>query len=173
MTSELKLEDKHVMAILIDNEFGSLAKVVGLFSARGYNIETLTVAEIDKQKKLSRITITTYGSQETINLITKLVERLVPVHKVIDLTKVAHIERGLALIKVSYTEDNRDELLRITESQDAKLVEKEADYFVIEITDESRHIDNFIKLLEPFGIIEQSRSGSAAVGNGRNKLVVE
>jgi acetolactate synthase I/III small subunit len=173
MTSKLKLENKHVMAILIDNEFGALAKVVGLFSARGYNIETLTVAEIDKQRKLSRITITTYGSQETVDLIMKLVQRLVPVHKVVDLTKAAHVERGLALVKVAYNKENRDDLVRIAESQEATLIEREVDYFIFEITDESRHIDNFITLLEPFGIIEQSRSGSAAVGIGRNKLVVE
>lgn len=167
MTGELKLEDKHIISILIDNEFGSLAKVVGLFSARGYNIETLTVAEVDKEKSLSRITITTYGSQETVDLIAKLVERLVPVHQVIDLTKVAYIERGLALIKVAYNDDNLDEIIRMAESQEAKLIEKEEDSLILEITDEPRHIDNLIKLLEPFGIIEQSRSGSAAVGFGK------
>lgn len=173
MSNKLKLEDKHVIAILLDNEFGALAKVVGLFSARGYNIETLTVAEIDGKRNLSRITITTYGSQETIDLIIKLVERLVPVHRAIDLTKKAHIERGLALVKVAYNEENRDEIIRIATAADAKLMEKEANYLLFEITEEPHHIDNFIKLLEPYGILEQSRSGSAALGIGNNILVVD
>lgn len=170
MSSELKLEDKHVIAILIDNEFGALAKVVGLFSARGYNIETLTVAEIDGDKGLSRITITTYGSQETIDLIIKLLERIVPVHTAKDLTKAAHIERGLALIKVQYNQENLDEIIHISESVSAKLVEKESSYLIFEITEETQHIDSFIRLLQPFGILEQSRSGSAALGIGSKLL---
>ncbi len=151
----LKIEDKHVIAIIVDNEFGALARVVSLFSARGYNIETLSVAVVDEQRNISRITITTYGSQHTIDLIIKLLERLVPVHKAIDLSSsMPHVERSLVLVKVQITEATRDEIIRIGNIHNAKLVDKEKNYFMLQVADKPSRIKNFIDLLEPFGVIE-------------------
>lgn len=172
--TELNIANKHVIAILLDNEFGALARVVSLFSARGYNIETLTVAVVNEKKNLSRITITTYGDQAVINLIIKLLERLVPVHSAVDLSNTTpHIERGLALVKIKVSPNNREEILRIAEIHGAELVDKEADYFLFEIADELHNIDMFIALLEPFGIIEISRTGSAALALGNDSLIHE
>src|ERR1700733_10468660 len=107
---------RHTLAVLVDNEFGVLARVIGLFSGRGYNIESLTVAEVEHDKKLSRITVVTSGSLKTIEQIKRLLERMVPVHKVSDLTvEGAHVERELALIKVKCTGKHRDEALRIAD----------------------------------------------------------
>jgi acetolactate synthase I/III small subunit len=164
MSKKLNKADKHVIAILVDNEFGALARIVGLFSARGYNIETLSVAVVDEKNNLSRITITTYGSQDTIDLITKLLERIIPVHKAQDLNSLdAHIERGLALIKVAYDNKNREEILRIADIYEARLVGKSKTYFIFETTNEHTKIEIFIKMLEPFNILEISRTGSAAL----------
>ena len=167
----LKIEDKHVIAIMVDNEFGALARVVSLFSARGYNIETLSVAVVDEQRNISRITITTYGSQHTIDLIIKLLERLVPVHKAIDLSSsMPHVERSLVLVKVKITEATRDEIIRIGNIHNAKLVDKEKNYFMLQVADKPSRIQNFIDLLEPFGVIETSYTGSAALSLGPDKL---
>lgn len=167
----LKIEDKHVIAILVDNEFGALARVVSLFSARGYNIETLSVAVVDEVKNISRITITTYGSQNTIDLIIKLLERLVPVHKAIDLSdSMPHIERSLVLVKVKLTEETREEIIRIGNIHNAKLVDKEKNYFMLQVSDKPSRIKNFIDLLEPFGVMETSYTGSAALSLGLEKL---
>jgi acetolactate synthase-1/3 small subunit len=109
-------EQRHILAVLVDNEFGTLNRVVGLFSARGYNIEALTVAEVDAKKNLSRITVITTGSQQTIIQIMNLLQRMVPVHKVVDLSVSGpHVERELALIKVSGKGEERVEALRIAE----------------------------------------------------------
>lgn len=167
----LKIEDKHVIAIIVDNEFGALARVVSLFSARGYNIETLSVAVVDEQRNISRITITTYGSQYTIDLIIKLLERLVPVHKAIDLSSsMPHVERSLVLVKVKITEATRDEIIRIGNIHNAKLVDKEKNYFMLQVADKPSRIKNFVDLLEPFGVIETSYTGSAALSLGPDKL---
>ncbi len=166
--SELKIEDKHIISIIVDNEFGSLARIVNLFSARGYNIETLSVAVIDKKNNLSGVTVTTYGNQDTIDLIIKLLERLVPVHKAIDLSSDApHKERGLALIKVTITDKTRDEIVRLGNIYEAKLVDKEKDYFLLQVTGDFKTIDKFIKTMEPFGVTAISRTGSAAVTLGK------
>lgn len=170
--SELKIEDKHVIAITVDNEFGALARVVGLFSGRGYNIETLSVAVVDRTKNISRITITTYGSQETIDLIIKLLERLVPVHKAVDLSSSCpHAERTLVLVKVVITPETREEIVRIGNIHDAKLVDKEKDYFLLQAADNPKRINSFIELLEPFGILEVSYTGSAALSLGTNNII--
>ena len=172
MTDNFKEQNKHVIAILIENEFGALARVVNLFASRGYNIESLSVAVVDEVKNLSRITITTYGSQDVVNLILKLLNRLIPVHSAIDLSAIPHIERGLALIKVA-TGENNDEIMRIAEIHQARLIEKEASYFLFELSDQFDRIENFIKLLEPYDIIEISQTGSASLGLGENNKLID
>ena len=162
--TELNTEDRHVISVVVDNEFGALARVVSLFSARGYNIETLSVAVIDSQDNLSRMTITTYGSQEVIDLIIKLLHRLVAVHDVTDLTNSGpFLEKECALIKVSINEKNKDEVLRVAHTQKAKLLNHTNDYMIFELTDGFSRIRAFISLLEPYGILETSRTGYAAL----------
>ncbi|MBT4989516.1 MAG: acetolactate synthase small subunit [Rickettsiales bacterium] len=170
MTENLQIQDKHVIAILIDNEFGSLARVVNLFSARGYNIETLSVSVIDTERNLSRITITTYGSSDVIDLIIKLLERLIPVHRVLDLSSAAHIERSLALVKVKSSKAD-DDVIRIADIHQAELTEKTDNYLLFEIADMQENIDRFIQLLEPFEIIEVSQTGSASLGLGSHNIL--
>ena len=170
MTENSQKHDKHVIAILIDNEFGSLARVVNLFSARGYNIETLSVSVIDAKRNLSRITITTYGSADVIELIIKLLERLIPVHKVLDLSSGAHIERSLALVKVQ-TSEYDDEVIRISDIVKAELAEKTDDYLLFEVADTEENIDRFIQLLKPYHIMEISQTGSASLGLGRQNIL--
>jgi len=171
-SEELKIEDKHVIAIIVDNEFGALARIVSLFSARGYNIETLSVAVVDEKKNISRITITTYGSQATIDLIIKLLERLIPVHKVVDLSSSCpHVERSLVLVKVKITEETRDEVIRIGNIHNAKLVDKEKDHFLLQVADKPSRVNDFVQLLEPFGVLEVSHTGSAALSLGKNNIL--
>ena len=161
---KFNLEERHVISIIVDNEFGALARVVSLFSARGYNIETLSVSSIDKEKKRSRITITTFGSQEVIDLIIKLLNRIIPVHEAIDLTESgSYVEKECALIKVKITNDTQEEILRIAHTQKATLLSKTKGYYLLEITDGFSRVRSFIDLLEPFGIIEISRTGYAAL----------
>src|SRR5690348_3898866 len=114
MSEQIK---KHVIAVLVDNEFGALARIVELFSARGYNIETLTVAPISTDKKMSRVTITTYGTEKTVSLICKLLKRIVPVHNAADLSRDSegYIERELALVHIIGDEEKRNEALKILE----------------------------------------------------------
>jgi len=158
---------RHTLAVLVDNEFGVLARVIGLFSGRGYNIESLTVAEVDAEKKQSRITIVTSGTSMVIEQIKKLLEKMVPVHKVHDLTvEGPHIERELALIKVRGTGRKRVEALRIAEIFRAKAVDSTTRSFVFEITGSSEKIDAFIRLMTPLGLVEICRTGAAAVARG-------
>ena len=171
MIEELKIEDKHVISILVDNEFGALARIVNLFSARGYNIETLSVSVVDQKKNLSRVTVTTYGNQSTVNLIIKLLERIVPVHKAVDLSSDSpYAERGVLLIKVRITEENRDEVVRLGNIYEAKLVDKEKNYFLLQVTGDSKTLDRFEQIMQPFGILQISRTGSAALSLGDKKL---
>lgn len=165
------LEERHILAVLVDNEFGVLNRVVGLFSARGYNIEALTVAEVDPKKNLSRITIVTRGAQHTIVHIMHLLERLVPVHKVHDLTvEGAHVERELALVKVSGKGDNRVEALRIADIFRARSVDATIESFIFEITGASSKVDAFIDLMRPLGLMEIARTGAAAMARGKQGL---
>ncbi len=156
--------NRHIFAVLVDNEFGVLARVVGLFSGRGYNIESLTVAEVDNQRNLSRITIVTSGTEMVIEQIKKLLERMVPVHKVHDLTVDGpHVERELALIKISGDEALRLEALRVSDVFRARVVDSAANSFVFELTGERAKIDAFIDHLRPLGLTEICRTGSAAM----------
>jgi acetolactate synthase I/III small subunit len=145
--------------------------VVGLFSGRGYNIESLTVAETDAREHLSRITIVTRGTPMIIEQIKAQLDRLVPVHKVADLTLSGpHVERELALIKVAGSGDKRVESLRIADIFRAKAIDSTNASFVFEITGTSEKIDAFIKLMEPLGLLEVSRTGVVAIARGDSGL---
>lgn len=161
---------RHTLAVLVDNEFGVLARVIGLFSGRGYNIESLTVAEVEHDKNLSRITIVTSGSRAVIEQIKRLLERMVPVHKVNDLTtEGAHVERELALIKVKGTGKARLETLEIAKAFHARTVDATADGFIFELTGTSEEIDEFIDCMRPLGMTEMARSGVVAMARQRRK----
>ncbi len=164
-------ERRHTLAVLVDNEFGVLARVIGLFSGRGYNIESLTVAEVDHAKKLSRITIVTTGTEMIIDQIKSLLDRMVPIHSVHDLTvEGAHVERELALIKVSGTDDKRVEALRIADIFRARVVDSTVESFVFEITGSSEKIDAFVNLMQPLGLKEICRTGVAAMSRGKKGI---
>lgn len=159
---------RHTLAVLVDNEFGVLARVIGLFSGRGYNIESLTVAEVEHGSKHSRITIVTSGTEMVIEQIKKLLERMVPVHKVHDLTvEGEHVERELALVKVVGDKDKRTEALRIADVFRAKAVDSTPESFVFELTGESAKLDEFIEMMKPIGLVEVCRTGIAAMSRGK------
>jgi|TARA_B100000767_G_scaffold274748_1_gene308753 acetolactate synthase-1/3 small subunit len=160
-------QETHTFSVLVDNEAGVLARVIGLFSGRGYNIESLTVAEIDKDSHTSRITIVTSGSPKTIAQIKSQLERLVPVHKVTDLTiEGPSVEREMALIKVMYSSETKDEILRLCEIYRAKIVDTTENSFVFELTGAMDKINSFIDLLRPLGLNDISRTGLAAILRG-------
>ncbi len=162
---------RHTLAVLVDNEFGVLARVIGLFSGRGYNIESLTVAEVEHNKNLSRITIVTSGTEMVVEQIKKLLEKMVPVHKVHDLTiEGEHVERELALVKILSNEKQRVEALRVADIFRARVVDSTTESFVFEVTGESGQIDEFIKLMQPLGLIEICRTGIAAISRGKNGI---
>ncbi len=158
---------KHTISILVDNETGVLARVAGLFSGRGYNIESLTVAGIDDENELSRITIVASGTPMVIEQIKAQVNRLVPVHNVIDLTvEGPAVERELALVKTAATGDKRVESLRIADIFRARAVDSSHNSFVFEITGSTDKIDSFIDLIRPLGLAEVSRTGVVAMARG-------
>jgi len=162
---------RHTLAVLVDNEFGVLARVIGLFSGRGYNIESLTVAEVEHDKKRSRITIATSGTEAVVEQIKKLLEKMVPVYKVHDLTvEGPHVERELGLIKVVGEGDKRIEALRVADIFRARVVDSTVSSFVFEITGESQKIDAFIELVRPLGLIEICRTGVAAISRGKDGI---
>ncbi len=164
-------EARHILAVLVDNEYGVLARVIGLFSARGYNIESLTVAEVDYEKNLSRITVVTSGTEAVLEQITKQLERIIPVHKVHDITaEGAHVERELALIKVVCEGDTRIEVLRIADMFHTKAVDSTNASFVFEMTGTVEKIDAFIDLMRPLGLAEICRTGVAAMSRGQEKF---
>lgn len=169
---EKKVElHRHVLAVIVDNEFGILGRVVGLFSSRGYNIESLTVAEVDYEKNLSRITVVTNGTERVVHQIKNLLERMVPVHIVHDLTvEGPHVERELALIKVTGEGDKRVEALRIADIFRARSVDATTDSFVFEITGKPTKIDSFIDLMRPLGLTEIARTGVAAMARGKSGI---
>ncbi len=159
--------ERHTISVLVDNEPGVLARVIGLFSGRGYNIESLTVAEIDPVKSLSRITIVTTGTPMVIEQIKAQLDRLVPVRTVNDLTQEGpHVERELALIKVGGSGDKRVESLRIADIFRARVVDSTTGSFVFEITGSTEKLGAFIRLMEPLGSVEVSRTGVVAIARG-------
>jgi acetolactate synthase-1/3 small subunit len=160
-------EQRHVIAVLVDNEPGVLARVIGLFSGRGYNIDSLTVAAVDRANNLSRINIVTSGTTAVIEQIKALLDKLVPIHKVADLTiEGPHVERELALVKVAGEREQLVQALRIADFMHARLVDSSITSFVFEITGASDQVDAFIHLMEPLGLVEVSRAGVVAIARG-------
>lgn len=163
--------EKHTIAVLVANEAGVLARVIGLFSGRGYNIESLTVAEVDAAKALSRITIVTSGTPQIIEQIKAQLRRLVPVHKVSDLTVDGpSVERELALVKVVANGEKRVESLRIAQVFRAGVVDSTNKSFVFEITGSTEKIDAFINLMAPLGLKDISRTGVVAIARGEKPI---
>ena len=163
--------ERHTIAVLVDNEAGVLARVVGLFSGRGYNIESLTVAEIDPNAHTSRITIVTSGSVEVLEQIRAQLGRLVPVQRVVDWTvDKPGIEREMALVKVAGTGEKRVEALRMADAFRARPVDTTHTSFVFEITGAPGKIDSFIDLMRPLGLVEVSRTGVAAISRGPDAM---
>ena len=163
--------ERHTIAVLVDNEPGVLARVIGLFSGRGYNIESLTVAEVDRAEALSRITIVTSGTDMIIEQIKAQLSRLVPVHKVHDLTAEGpHVERELALVKLVGTGPNRVESLRLADIFRAKVIDSTTESFVFEITGSPEKLNAFISLMEPLGLADVSRTGVVAISRGPAKF---
>jgi acetolactate synthase I/III small subunit len=159
--------ERHTIAVLVDNEPGVLARVIGLFSGRGYNIESLTVAEVDRQNRLSRITIVTSGTRMIIEQIKAQLSRLVPVHKIHDLTDEGpFVEREMALIKVIGKGEARIESLRLADIFRARVVDSTTESFVFEMTGSGEKLNAFITLMEPLGLVEVSRTGAAAISRG-------
>ena len=157
----------HTLTILVDNEAGVLARVIGLFSGRGYNIDSLTVAEVDHEGHLSRITIVTTGTPQVIEQIKAQLGRIVPVHEVHDLTvEGPHVERELALLKVGGKGEKRLEALRLADIFRANVVDSTLDNFTVQITGAPEKVDAFAELMRPLGLIEIARTGVAALSRG-------
>ncbi|SLN13252.1 Acetolactate synthase isozyme 3 small subunit [Pseudoruegeria aquimaris] len=157
----------HTLAVLVDNEAGVLARVIGLFSGRGYNIESLTVAEVDHLGHRSRITIVTTGTPAVIEQIKAQLGRIVPVHEVHDLTvEGASVERELALLKVAGTGEKRVEAMRLADIFRANVVDTTLESFIFEITGTGEKIDAFAELMRPLGLVEIARTGVAALSRG-------
>jgi acetolactate synthase-1/3 small subunit len=155
------------LSVLVDNEPGVLARVIGLFSGRGYNIDSLTVTETEHQKHLSRITIMTQGTPAVIEQIKHQLERMVPVHRVIDLTLIGEpLERELALVKVAGKGEKRIEALRLAEIFRASVIDASVEHFVFEITGRTSKIEQFISLMTELGLVEVARTGIAAIARG-------
>lgn len=164
----LSPSDARTLAVLVDNEPGVLARVVGLFSARGYNIESLTVAENDQAAHTSRITIVTRGDLGTIEQIKAQIERIVSVRRVTDVTRdPAGVLRELALVKVIASGQNRIESLRVAEIFRAKVIDTTLESFIFEITGASDKVDAFVELMRPLGLAELSRTGVLSIHRGR------
>src|SRR6202045_3759085 len=163
--------ERHTLSVLVDNEPGVLARVIGLFSGRGYNIDSLTVSETEHQQRLSRITIMTTGTPMVIEQIKHQLERLVPVHKVVDMTVAGRaIERELAMVKVRGSGDRRVEALRLSDAFRARVIDATVESFVFEITGKPDKIDQFVELMHPLGLVEVSRTGIVAISRGPDEM---
>jgi acetolactate synthase-1/3 small subunit len=159
--------ETHTLSVVVDNEPGVLARVIGLFSGRGYNIESLTVSETEHAKHLSRITIVTTGTPKVILQIRNQLERLVPVHSVTDLTAEGRpLERELALVKVRGRGELRVEALRLADAFKAQVIDATVEHFVFEITGRTSKIEQFISIMGPVGLVEVCRTGIAALSRG-------
>ncbi|WP_114519859.1 acetolactate synthase small subunit [Altererythrobacter sp. ZODW24] len=162
--------ERHVLTVVVDNEAGILARIAGMFTARGYNIDSLTVADISEDHQVSRITIATNGPPPVIDQIRAQLERLVPVHKVTDLTEAGpHVERELALVKVAGIGDARVEALRLSEVFRASVVDITTSSFIFELTGTPDKIDNFVALMRELGLVEVGRTGVAGMTRGADK----
>jgi acetolactate synthase I/III small subunit len=173
MASDKPTIERHTIAVVVDNEPGVLARVIGLFAGRGYNIESLTVAEVDSEAGISRISLVTTGTPMVIEQIKAQLDRLVPVHSVHDLTENGpHIERELALVKVAASGDKRIESLRLADIFRAHVVDSSIESFVFEVTGSPEKLDAFVKLMVPLGRVELARTGVAAIARGAEPLCV-
>ncbi|MCB9990549.1 MAG: acetolactate synthase small subunit [Rhodospirillales bacterium] len=162
----------HTLAVLVDNEPGVLARVIGLFAGRGYNIDSLTVAEVNRAEHLSRITLVCSGTPMVIEQIKNQLGRIVPVRKVSDLTiESPFVERELALVKVSGKGDKRIEALRIADIFRARVVDSTLESFIFEVTGTAEKVNAFIDLMEPLGIVDVSRTGAAAIARGSAAVI--
>ena len=159
--------ESHTLSVLVQNEPGVLARVIGLFSGRGYNIESLTVSETENQKHVSRITIVTTGTPMVIEQIKHQLDRMVPVFRVVDMTLSGRsIERELAMVKVKSKGDTRVEALRLADAFRARVIDATTESFIFEITGKSDKIEQFVALMLPLGLVEVSRTGIAAIARG-------
>jgi acetolactate synthase-1/3 small subunit len=159
--------ETHTLSVLVDNEPGVLARVIGLFSGRGYNIESLTVSETEHRQHLSLITIVTTGTPMVIEQIKNQLERLVPVHHVVDMTLAGNsMERELAMVKVRGKGERRVEALRLADAFRARVIDATIESFVFEITGNTSKIEQFIELMLPLGLVEVARTGIAAIRRG-------
>ena len=166
MTEPIQIE-RRCISVLVDNEAGVLARVIGLFSGRGYNIDSLTVTEVDAEKHTSRITVVTTGTPMILEQIKAQLDRLVPVQKVTDMT-VDHdsVERELALVKVACTGEKRVESLRLSEAFRASVIDTTHESFVFELTGAPSKLDAFVNLMRPLGLVDVSRTGVVAIARG-------
>ena len=163
--------ERHTLSITVSNEPGVLARISGMFTARGYNIESLTVADITEDDSISRITIVTSGTPAVIEQVVAQLDRMVPGHKVTDLTVLGpHVERELALVKVAGVGDARVEALRLAEVYRGHVVDATTSSFVFEVTGGSEKIDKFIELMGELGLVEVARTGIVAISRGREAL---
>lgn len=161
--------ERHVLTLTVDNEAGTLARIAGMFTARGYNIDSLTVADVSEDRSTSRITIVTNGPPTTIDQIIAQSERLIPVHKVTDLTEEGpHVERELALVKVTGTGENRIEAMRLADIYRARVIDATTKSFIFELTGSPEKIDTFLTLMREVGLVEVGRTGVAALMRGSN-----
>ncbi|MCX8996408.1 acetolactate synthase small subunit [Rhizobiaceae bacterium BDR2-2] len=173
IAKEKQAIESRTLSVLVDNEPGVLARVIGLFSGRGYNIESLTVSETEHESHLSRITIVTRGTSTVLEQIKAQLERIVPVHRVVDLSVRARdlgqerpVEREVALVKVAGGGETRAETLRLADAFNAKVVDASVEHFIFEITGKSAKVDQFVSIMKPLGLIEVCRTGIAAMNRG-------
>jgi acetolactate synthase-1/3 small subunit len=173
IAKETEKPESHTLSVLVDNEPGVLARVIGLFSGRGYNIDSLTVSETEHEKHLSRITIATRATPHVLEQIRNQLERIVPVHRVVDLTVTARerghdrpLERELALVKVQGKGDDRVEALRLADAFRASVIDANTEHFIFEITGRVSKIEQFIAIMKPLGLVEVCRTGVAAMTRG-------
>ncbi len=163
---------RHTITILVENEFGVLTRVAGLFSARGYNIESLNVAPT-LDPTVSRMTLVTYGDERVIEQIKKQLNKLIPVIKVEDISRVDHMERELLLVKVRAERETRAEALRMAEVFRAKVVDVSETSYTFELTGKPKKLDAFLRMLKPLGIIEATRTGPVGMRRGAQGFTVE
>ncbi|MBB3980960.1 acetolactate synthase-1/3 small subunit [Sphingobium fontiphilum] len=164
-------KERHVLSLTVANEAGILARIAGMFTARGYNIDSLTVADITDDHAISRITIVTSGPPKVIDQIIAQLDRLVPVHKVTDLTDNGpYVERELALVKVAGTGDDRIEALRIADVFRAKVVDTTIESFIFELTGPTEKIDTFVGLMRQLGLVEVGRTGVVGLIRGKEAV---
>ena len=165
------MSSRHIISILVENEAGALSRISGLFSARGYNIESLTVAPTE-DASMSRMTIVTTGSEDVVEQITKQLNKLIEVVKVVDLSEAEHIERELMLIKVRAGQKEREDMKRMADIFRGRIIDVSDNTYTIELTGDTRKLDAFIKSLDQGTIIETVRTGASGIGRGNRVLRV-